>query len=177
MAREIVYRLFDPGYTIYHRAALGGLAATIRAWNGAGPAGIRTSVTPDEVRLAWGDDLTDQDAVRRILDASFRITDDKLIDLVGHGIPPNARDLRLAVHNGLCVTFLQHNKMRPGEKDARHIEIRSVDGEPGIAFSYKGVNDYAHSARMLLLFLMVGSVVFILRAGAVSAAKAQCRRR
>ena len=32
MENELIYSLSHPGYTIYHRAALGGLAATIRAW-------------------------------------------------------------------------------------------------------------------------------------------------
>ena len=38
MARELTYQLTNPNYTIYHRAALGGLAATIRAWGNNKPA-------------------------------------------------------------------------------------------------------------------------------------------
>ncbi|TKD12811.1 type I-MYXAN CRISPR-associated Cas8a1/Cmx1 [Polyangium fumosum] len=213
MAREMIYRLTDPGYTIYHRAALGGLAATVEAWGKKGPAGIRASVTKDEVRLGWGDELTDQEALRRILEASFRVTGDHMIELVGHMIPSSESGLRLAIHNGLCATFLQHNKMRPGvpgEKDARRVPLQSVDGETPIHFTYKGVASYAHQKAQgtglldykpkqgepagalprtatipqsvvpgamtgasalearaeevfLLLYLMVGSVVFLLR--------------
>ena len=41
MAQELIYRLGNPDYTIYHRAALGGLAATIRAWGDPSQRGSR----------------------------------------------------------------------------------------------------------------------------------------
>src|SRR3712207_6228070 len=85
-ARELRYRLSDPNFTIYHRAALGGLAATVRAWGENPPPGIEAEATRDTVRLAWGEDLTPQAALQRILDASFKLTEDKLIDLPGQGI-------------------------------------------------------------------------------------------
>jgi CRISPR-associated protein Cas8a1/Csx13 len=146
MAKELIYRLANPGYTIYHRAALGGLAATVSAWKRKGghpPADIDYEVGRQHVRLAWGDGLTDQEALGRILAASFRLTPDKLIDLVGHGIAEGESDLRLAIHNGLCATFLQHNKMRPSEKGSRHVGIRDADGEETL-FTYKAVLSYAH---------------------------------
>jgi CRISPR-associated protein Cas8a1/Csx13 len=144
MAKELIYRLSNPGYTIYHRAALGGLAATIRAWGASKPPGIEAEVQPDFVRLAWGDDLTDQEALRRILDASFKLTGDKLIDLPGQGIRADQEDLRLAIHNGLAGTFLQHNKMRPGEKEPRRVELKFDGGEAGEIFTYKAIDSYAH---------------------------------
>lgn len=210
MATELIYRLNDPGYTIYHRAALGGLAATVQAWSP--PAGIETSVERDQVKLTWDDALTDQEAIRRILAAAFRRTDDKLIDLPGHAIPPGdgSLGLRLAIHNGLCATFLQHNKMRPSEeKKARQVALTGADGAAPQLFTYKPVDGYAHQRAqgtglleppkkpalpgtlpaiatipqsvvpgamsgvqaleacakdvLLLLFLMVGSSVFLLR--------------
>ncbi len=212
MARELIYRLTNPDYTIYHRAALGGLAATALAWRdkrGKPPQGIEHEVTRDRVRLAWTDALTDQEALQRILDASFRLTEDRLIDLVGHAVPEGLPELRLAIHNGLCATFLQHNKMRPSEKETRRVEIRSADDESEGLFTYKGVLSYAHQKAqgtglldppkrgqppgrfpavatipqsvipgaltgaqpleatpeeaILLLYLMVGSAVFLLR--------------
>lgn len=212
MARELIYRLTNPDYTIYHRAALGGLAATALAWRekrGKPPQGIEHEVKRDRVRLAWGDALTDQEALQRILDASFRLTTDKLIDLVGHGVPEGRPELRLAIHNGLCATFLQHNKMRPSEKEPKRIEVRNADDETQGMFTYKALTSYAHQKAqgtglldaakrgqaagrfpavatipqsvipgamtgmqplestpeeaILLLFLMVGSSVFLLR--------------
>ncbi|MGK3988978.1 type I-MYXAN CRISPR-associated Cas8a1/Cmx1 [Sorangium sp. So ce136] len=147
MARELIYRLTNPNYTVYHRAALGGLAATVLAWRsrrGSAPAGIEYDVQRDGVRLAWGDDLADQEALQRILDASFRLTKDKLIDLVGQAVAEDNVELRVATHNGLCATFLQHNKMRPSEKEPRRVEIRSADDESRGLFTYKAITSYAH---------------------------------
>jgi CRISPR-associated protein Cas8a1/Csx13 len=205
MAKELIYHLSNPGYTIYHRAALGGLAATVRAWGVNKPEGIEAELQRDAVRLAWGDDLTDQEALRRILAASFKLTDDKLIELPGQGIRADQADLRLAIHNGICGTFLQHNKMRPSEKEPRRVEVKSADDETGELFTYKAVNSFAHQKAqgtglledklkgqwpkfaaipqsvvpgamtgaleleaspdevLLLLFLMVGSAIFLLR--------------
>ena len=144
MAKELIYRLGNPGYTIYHRAALGGMAATIRAWGNAKPDGIEADLERDWIRLAWNRRLADQEALQRLLAASFKLTEDKMIDLPGQGIAPDQQDLRLAVHTGICGTFLQHNKMRPGEKETRKIELRSPDEEVGELFTYKAVNSYAH---------------------------------
>jgi CRISPR-associated protein Cas8a1/Csx13 len=144
MAREIIYRLSNPGYTIYHRAALGGLAATIRAWGASKPPGIEATLERDHVRLAWGKDLTDQEALRNIIEASFKLTDEKLINLPGQGIRADQDDLRLAIHNGIVGTFLQHNKMRPGEKGSRKIELRFDGADSGEIFTYKAVDSYAH---------------------------------
>jgi CRISPR-associated protein Cas8a1/Csx13 len=142
MEKELIYRLSNPGYTIYHRAALGGLAATMRAWGTNPPDGITAEVTRDRVRLAWSDQMPDQEALRRILDASFRLTADKLIDLPGQGIRAGQDDLRLAIHNGIAGTFLQHNKMRPGEKEPRRFELKMDDVSE--IFTYKAINSYAH---------------------------------
>jgi CRISPR-associated protein Cas8a1/Csx13 len=143
MEKELIYRLSNPGYTIYHRAALGGLAATIRAWGTNPPDGITAEVTRDRVRLAWSDQMPDQEALHRILDASFRLTADKLIDFPGQGIRAGQDDLRLAIHNGVAGTFLQHPKMRPGEKEPRRFELRTDDDLSEI-FTYKAINSYAH---------------------------------
>ncbi len=145
MAKELIYRLTNPGYTIYHRAALGGLAATVKAWGANRPPGIEAELQRDYVRLAWGDELVDQEALRRIIEASFKLTDEKLIDLPGQGIRADQDDLRLAIHNGIVGTFLQHNKMRPSvEKAARKIELKFDGADAGEIFTYKAVDSYAH---------------------------------
>jgi hypothetical protein len=74
MEKQLIYRLSNPGYTIYHRAALGGLAATIRAWGTNPPDGITAEVTHDHVRLAWDGQITDQEALQYILGACARIS-------------------------------------------------------------------------------------------------------
>ena len=143
MAQELLYRLDAPGYTIYHRAALGGLAATIRAWGNAVPIGITAEVERLQVRLGW-DRLTDHSALELILQASFRLTSDKIIDLPGQFIPPSETELKIAIHNGLCATFLQHPKMRPGEKTPRSFDVKVASSDLPQKLTYKAIDSYAH---------------------------------
>ncbi len=140
----LTYRLSDPNYTIYHRAALGGLAATIKSWGKSPPEGILPEWDHDFVTIKKTGDFTDQEALKRILDASFKLTEDKLIDLPGQFIREDAIDLRISIHEGLCLTFLQHNKMRPGEKDPRKYSLRSADSEESHLVTYKAINSFAH---------------------------------
>lgn len=167
MARlaPLVYRLSDPGFTIYHRAALGGLAATIRAWNQnlvpaplsyepqramgggtlKGPDGaqvaIRTSAT--EISLDWPSETTDRQALALMLQASFRRTEEGMIDLPGLGLDRNREEVLLAVHSGLAQTFLQHNKKRPG-KGVGTVALKISDGDQPAVFTFKKVDRYSH---------------------------------
>ena len=205
LPNPLEYRLTNPNYTIYHRAALGGLAATIRAWGKKPPEGISAKVERDRILLQWNTDLSDQEFVRRLIGASFKLSDTKMIELPGQRIGPDREDLQLAIHNGITATFLQHPKMRPGEKEARRFELKTADQETGNFFTYKALNAYAHQRAqktglleekldghlppvaaiqqwtvpgatggaadlqapadevILLMFLMVGSAIFLLR--------------
>lgn len=85
--------------------------------------------------------------MRRILDASFKLTggeDKGLIDLPGQHLPLARLDLRIAVHNALSMTFLQHPKMRPSEKTPRLVPLRNADQEELGEVSYKVLTGYAH---------------------------------
>ncbi|MFY9226887.1 MAG: type I-MYXAN CRISPR-associated Cas8a1/Cmx1 [Blastocatellia bacterium] len=145
MVKELIYKLNNPNYTIYHRAALGGLAATVQAWKKNPPLGINAELTKDQVRLFWDNAISDQEALQRILAASFKLTKDKMIDLPGHGITEDKYGLRLAIHNGITSTFLQHPKMRPTkEKEARRVELKTADQETGDFFTYRPIDTYAH---------------------------------
>ncbi|MCA1626484.1 MAG: type I-MYXAN CRISPR-associated Cas8a1/Cmx1 [Acidobacteria bacterium] len=63
----------------------------------------------------------------------------------GHQIGKDEHGLRLAIHNGIAGTFLQHPKMRPGEKQPRRMPIGTVDDDGGSdLFTYKAVDSYAH---------------------------------
>ncbi|HJV47154.1 MAG TPA: type I-MYXAN CRISPR-associated Cas8a1/Cmx1 [Bacillota bacterium] len=147
MATEIIYQLNDPTFTIYHRAALGGLASTLMEWDTK-----RKDIKPNDieyeydnltVKLRWDEGLDDTEAIARILEASFRLTDERLIDLPGHGLRPNQDEQRVAIHNAILGTFLQHNKMRPAEKKLRHVNLSDDDEKPKMV-SYKALLTYAH---------------------------------
>jgi CRISPR-associated protein Cas8a1/Csx13 len=140
----LTYRLSDSNYTIYHRAALGGLAATIKAWGKSPPEGILPKLEQDSVTIEKTGGLSDREALKHILDASFKLTEDKLIDLPGQFIGEGADDLRISIHEGLCLTFLQHNKMRPGEKEPRKFSLKEADSEENHLLTYKAINSFAH---------------------------------
>ncbi|HUC93259.1 MAG TPA: type I-MYXAN CRISPR-associated Cas8a1/Cmx1 [Paenibacillus sp.] len=151
---RLVYRLDNPAYTIYHRAALGGLASTVRAWSKEGDGeeladkGIHGQYDEMSVTLEWGDAMEGTEALRQVLQASFRVTENKLIDLPGHGIPSNRHAERVAVHNAILGTFLQHHTTRSVNKDIAFINIANADQEdrPPILISYKPVNNFAHQS-------------------------------
>jgi CRISPR-associated protein Cas8a1/Csx13 len=144
MTQILRYDLFDPGYTIYHRAALGGLASTLKAASGKDfPAGIRSEITSNSLRLMF--DLPYRQMLKHLLGFSFRLSAEGLIDLPGMGLPTKALGERLAVHNALCSTFLQHNKMRPSESKVRKVSLEDENGELK-TFTYKGVISYAHQS-------------------------------
>lgn len=153
LPNPLVYRLSNPGYTIYHRAALGGLAATIHAWGENQPGKITAKIESDRVSIAWNESISDKEFLRILLENSFRLTADKLIDLPGQQIDRDKDDLRIAIHNGISATFLQHNKMRPSEKEPRKIPLKLVDDDTESIFSYKAINDYAHKRAQGLGFI------------------------
>ncbi len=167
MARlaPLVYRLSEPGFTIYHRAALGGLAATIRAWNENGvPAPLRyeperatgggtlhgpdaTQVTirmdATEISLDWPSETPDRKALGVLLEASFCRTEEGMIELPGLGLGRNREEVLLAVHSGLAQTFLQHNKKRPG-KGVGTVALKIGDEDRPAIFTFKRVDRYSH---------------------------------
>ncbi len=162
----IVYRLSDPGFTIYHRAALGGLAASIRSWGIAGRGvepplefeqdrragrgrlgddsgrSVTTSLDEGSVTLEWEEPTTGREALALILTASFRRTNKGMIYLPGQGFGPEREDVHVAAHNGYSQTFLQHPKKRPGQ-GIEPVTIRDDEGQAH-SFSYKKVDRYSH---------------------------------
>lgn len=207
LPNPLIYRLNNPNYTIYHRAALGGLASTVIAWGKNQPEGITAKVEENQVLFSWNSEkLSDQDFLRELIKASFKLSNDdsKMIDLPGQRLDAAREDLRLAVHNGITSTFLQHPKMRLGEKGSRRISLKNDDGTESF-FTYKAIESFAHQKAqktglldeklkgnlppfasiqqwtipgitsgaeelfvpteeaILLMFLMVGSAIFMLR--------------
>jgi CRISPR-associated protein Cas8a1/Csx13 len=163
--KSIVYRLSDPGFTIYHRAALGGLAATVRAWNKhgvcdplryarsaasepgilTGPDGSRVVISMDsaQITLAWDEKTSHRAALALLLMASFERTEEGLIFLPGQGFVSDREDVLIAVHNGVSQTFLQHNKKRPGSGVREVALLDEASGKLHL-LSYKKVDRYSH---------------------------------
>src|SRR5258708_4018824 len=174
LPNPLVYRLSDPGNTIYDRAALGGLAGSVGAWQDNDneydpPLDITSKLTRDAVELSWSEDLPAVEVVRRILDASFKLTTDKLIDLPGHRISEDKRGLRLAIHNGVISTFLQHTQARSVEKIPLMLEVGSIDDQPSDLFRYKAVQSYAHQSAKSTGLL--DGKLWLSRVGSVALAK------
>ncbi len=162
----IIYRLNDPGFTIYHRAALGGLATTIRSWDPARRSvdpplrfdhdrsarggvlsddtgrSVRVLLDAGSVTLEWDEPTTDREALALILQASFRRTDRGMIYLPGHGFGPEREDVLMAAHDAYSRTFLQHAKKRPGQ-GVESVSIIDEDGKTQL-FSYRKVDRYSH---------------------------------
>lgn len=174
----LVYRLSDPGFTIYHRAALGGLAATIRSWrarkHGVPPpltfvegrskkggtlrddAGrcVQVTVKSSSVRIRWCEPTTDREALALILKASFRLTDEGLIYLPGQGFGPEREDVLLAQHDAITRSFLQHGKKRPGIGKGS-VVLKDEDGEQH-ALTFTRVGRYSHQVAQASGLLMKG---------------------
>jgi len=161
----IVYSLNDPGLTIYHRAALGGLAATIRAWNkhgvpenlsysrpskngpgilsGDDESAVEIWMDSAQITLAWDETTSHRAALALLLRASFERTEEGMIFLPGQCFGPDREDVLIAIHNGVSATFLQHNKKRPGS-GVREVAIADDIKGTLQLLSYKKVNKYSH---------------------------------
>src|SRR5438552_3528106 len=99
LPNPLIYRLSNPNYTIYHRAALGGLAATIKAWAKEHPDGINGGVERDQVCLSWDEKISDRELLNSLIRASFRRDEEnKIIELPGQQITAGLQDIRLAIH-------------------------------------------------------------------------------
>lgn len=151
LPNPLVYRLSNPNYTIYHRAALGGLASTIEAWGKDQPEGITAKVKKMEIIISWDHvKLSDQDFLRKLINASFKLTDEGMIDLPGQMINSAREDLKLLSHDGVLGVFLQHHQTRKIDGNGK-IELK-IYGKSH-TFSYRKVKEYAHKNEKKLTFL------------------------
>jgi CRISPR-associated protein Cas8a1/Csx13 len=163
--KSIVYRLDDPGATIYHRAAMGGLAATIRAWNkhgvpeplsyappstnepgvlsGANGSQVAISMDAGQISLHWGEKTSHREALSLLLIASFERTQSGMIFLPGLGFVPDREEILIAVHNGVAATFLQHHRKRPGS-GVRKVALFDPDSGALQLLSHNKVDKYSH---------------------------------
>jgi CRISPR-associated protein Cas8a1/Csx13 len=96
-----------------------------------------------KISLDWPSGTPDRKALALLLEASFRRTEDGMIDLPGLGLEKNREEVLLAVHSGLAQTFLQHPKKRPG-KGVGTVALKVGDEDVAAVFTFKRVDRYSH---------------------------------
>jgi CRISPR-associated protein Cas8a1/Csx13 len=145
--RSIHFRVDDPNYTNYHRAAVGGLAATIAAFQkmpDLAPEGLSLSFDEQTVTIEYPDDMKRGEVFRRMLAASFRVDSNHLIDMPGQLFGTDDLSLRYAVHQGIIKsTFCQHNLTFTKVQKERML-LTLVKDDKKIQLPYIAVKTYAH---------------------------------
>jgi CRISPR-associated protein Cas8a1/Csx13 len=137
-------QLDDRRLTMLHSAGIAGLAMTLaqldRLYPQAHqrPAGLSWLLDEVKIELFWTGD--DEIALGWLLGESFKIDGDGLISLTG--IMPAAMEFsaKLAVHQGIIKSFLQHGASRKSKDSTTAISIDRKDVEIG----YKKLTSYAH---------------------------------
>jgi CRISPR-associated protein Cas8a1/Csx13 len=153
-------RLFAPGMSILHRAGLGGLACTLKAFerqyrlgllspdrlpapfeNDQPPWEIETQV----VTLRFGKPENAGPYLKKLFAFAFSIRDDGLIYLPGqHDHEPSAA-LLADLQTGLTLTFLQHGRVRELAKETTLVSYDpESDNLPGVVVEYKKCSSFKH---------------------------------
>jgi CRISPR-associated protein Cas8a1/Csx13 len=133
--------LFDPGMTHLHRVGLAGLYMTLSQLD---PADLSSSgsweLDSQGVELAWVSNP--RSLVERIVELSFAVTREGLIDFLAHRDHPMGDLQRVLLHNAIMRTYLQHGQSRKTEKADRHISIRFEDKV--LTQRVKSLKEYSH---------------------------------
>jgi CRISPR-associated protein Cas8a1/Csx13 len=144
MKPKMTLQLDDRRLTMLHSAGIAGLAMTLAQLDRLypqshqRPAGLSWLLDEIKIELFWtGDDAI---ALGWLLGESFKIDGDGLISLTG--LMPAAMEFsaKLAVHQGIIKSFLQHGLLRKSTDSTTAIPIDGKDVEIG----YKNLTSYAH---------------------------------
>jgi CRISPR-associated protein Cas8a1/Csx13 len=144
MKPKMTLQLDDRRLTMLHSAGMAGLAMTLDQLDKLypqshqRPAGLSWLSDEIKIELFWtGDDAI---ALGWLLGESFKIDGDGLISLTG--LMPAAMEFsaKLAVHQGIIKSFLQHGLLRKSTDSTTAIPIDGKDVEIG----YKNLTSYAH---------------------------------
>ena len=140
---SLVLKLGAPGMTPMHRAGLGGLAATLFAFERSEkkrPPDFNWSITPTELTLDFGKPENAKPFFEWLFSFAFQIKDE-LIYLPGQygKIPPI--EVRARLQQGITLTFLQHGQTRKlGEEKTVSYDFE----DKKIEFTYKTCLSYTH---------------------------------
>jgi CRISPR-associated protein Cas8a1/Csx13 len=145
MKPKITLLLDNRRLTMLHSAGMAGLAMTLERLDklypqpDQRPTGLVWSLDEVKIELFWtGDDAI---SLEWLIGESFKIDEDGLISLTG--LVPTDMDFpaRLAVHQGVTKSFLQHGRSRKSAGDAT--AFISID-DKDVEISYKKLASYAH---------------------------------
>jgi CRISPR-associated protein Cas8a1/Csx13 len=145
MKPKMTIRLDDRRVTMLHSAGIAGLAMTLAHLDKLypqrhqRPAGLVWSLDEVKIELFWTGD--DEIALEWLIGESFKIDEDGLISLTG--LVPADMDIsaRLALHQGVTKSFLQHGRLR--KSAGNNTTIISIDGKD-IEIGYTKLASYAH---------------------------------
>jgi CRISPR-associated protein Cas8a1/Csx13 len=137
--------LSHPAMTNLHRAGLYGLSMTLEQLNKQfpdveqRPQNVAWTVTSEDIELYW--DGEDRSALGWLVSQSFKLDNQGLISLTGLGIDSLSKTAKLAIHQCITSTFLQHNRLIKTEGIG---EERISVGTSGFKLKYKKLKQYAH---------------------------------
>lgn len=138
-------QLDDRRLTMLHSAGIAGLAMTLNRLDklypqfDQRPAGWKWSLDEIKIELFWtGDDAI---ALKWLLSESFKIDGDGLISLTGLATKNMDVSIRLAIHQGITKSFLQHGLSR--KSAGTDIATISIDGKD-VEIGYKKLASYSH---------------------------------
>lgn len=138
-------QLDDRRLTMLHSAGIAGLAMTLNRLDELypqphqRPVGLSWLLDEVKIELFWtGDDAV---ALAWLLSESFKIDGDGLISLTGLVSTDMDISVRVAIHQGITKSFLQHGLCRKSAGNAA--ATISIDGKD-VEIGYKKLASYAH---------------------------------
>jgi len=144
-SKTIKLGLNNSDFTWLHIAGVAGLWMTLSELAKKYPSksqrigNLDWSLTTDSVCLKWkGQDF---EVLDWLFKESFQIDNQGLLNLVGLKPYQMTIEAKLAIHNGITRTFLQHNKFIKSDGDT---SISIQKGDRTIKIWYKKVQSYAH---------------------------------
>jgi CRISPR-associated protein Cas8a1/Csx13 len=157
---HLTMNLFAPGMSLLHRAGLGGLACTLKAFERQHAGGkLRKSdlphpfidgappweVSKHSVTLRFGEPNKAEEYLKRLFTFAFGLRKDGLISLPGQFESEPAAAVLADLQSGLTLTFLQHGQVR---KLAEEPTIANYDlqghGVPAVTVQYRACSRFKH---------------------------------
>ncbi len=136
-----------PGMTALHRVGLAGLAMTLQALESDGVGrelqpSLTWEVSKRAVTLSWRG--KGKAIFKRLLERSFRLTEQGLIWFPALGNPPDHPGQAVILHKALLSTFLQHPRSRSGTNQEENLTVE-IDSETQ-ALTFSSLRCYKHQS-------------------------------